>query len=1518
MTFPTGALPWDVARLATFVFRAWLRQKAMQSQPGPPKSFFRRVDDHLFPMLGDPQPNIIQPFPLFADPMGGQPNFDAWHGSILTTDANASGALTFLWHLRALITGNASPDILPGSRWFPLIPGPDQPAGTPPPANFTVTGSYPPDPPAMGAFLGVRESPTVGGATELVVDLRNGLAGPAGVQTIILLRRVGNSFETPGMPAGNDWTTFATFVQGLSPLPAGSGQITFDAGSGRLKLVTEQVSGSGVPPLDGEYSMELVLCDSAPVAYRFNTPLVGMELPPNVAIDDPKVLFSNLVDWIVSLVTPQDADQFEAVSKALAKLAKDQITTGTVDPKTIFTALAGVISGNEGIEFGPLSIAVNGSNLVPGVELGPIQPEKMEEQSLPYSIGKIKLEASLDLANAQPFDGLTVTILDLRLGTGGGTAGSGLVAGLIPDMRDMPGFMLRAGFQGGDLILEGDGKVPLQRTIGPLDIVAILIEIRTNSLTVGIDLSFQLSVIKVSVYELGIRFNFDKDPEVFLHGLGLSFDGGGIKLAGMFAEVAKAGGPPDYVGGAIVSIVGMFQLSAIGGYTQVDGEASLFIFASLVAPLGGPPYFFITGIAGGFGYNRSLPPAGLLTEHPFIKVMRGEIPIGGADAGSLALISDQFAPLNGSYWIAAGIQFISFGLINGKLIVIVRFGNKFSFSLLGLAAFGISPIAYFELGIEITADEEHFLVKAGLSPNSYIIHPDIFSLRGDFGLGVWYASPHQGDFILSIGGYHPYFKKPEHYPELARLSVKCSIFGFVRLTVEAFFACTPRALMAGVSISLSAEFAGIGAGLDVYIDVFITWDPFYLIARMGVTVWFEFLGRHEIGVELQIRTPEFGGIATIDLALVSFDVEFGADENPPPPRLDQFVTRQLGAPAEQGAYVAETQRYKANLKAFNTSDDDAGLFKIDITAGRTTKKQSASSKQEGLDTPVPVNAEFAFTLRTKMPLREVDAPDPLTLPLHGEVELPLCNIMNLEADLNLTTGGFNANSPKVTRSRTADYYPVANFGDKLGAAQADDLGARAAVTKTASAEPVIALTDGIVFDCSAKPTVVPVDLVGLSEEDSLADDEYPLPFGAPQPLPVFRTSKSAVFFKNAIPFAKIMAKVNHIGSKQLALSEVLGRTWAPLHVFQYLGDVQRLQVGAVIKGLTFSVVPQQAKLGAAPAPPPVIGVPSSPRRRAELFGVSLRMAHPRSAIELQRGRLENLTRARAFSMRRLTDAKGSRAPFVAEASLAAGKSLTWRLDGGRPLKQQLVLSGSQTVRVIFQGAAEDLISDQYVTGNAGIEIPKRARRITLIGEGMHAPIVSSAATATATAPVRTTLIKEALGIEHDSTLLALGRRVFAGHGCVLVANSGLPFAARPMDSVPGFKVLRGATNFTVHWPAVPNGALVLTLEPIAGGEPAPALNEVRWLSAGAELRGLTTVIGASATALVMDVTAPKSWLLEVDLGTKWRLTGIVVMQKSARDMSNRLRARTVWDLVDDRLQLSSQQPPTSIALQVTQ
>ena len=110
-----------------------------------------------------------------------------------------------------------------------------------------------------------------------------------------------------------------------------------------------------------------------------------------------------------------------------------------------------------------------------------------------------------------------------------------------------------------------------------------------------------------------------------------------------------------------------FQLSAIGGYSQTDkGEASIFLFAVLIAPIGGPPFFFITGIAGGFGYNRKLPPPGPVASNPFMQLMNGGLQLSGDDAVQFKALSSEFMVMASDYWVAAGVKFTTFGFIQAR------------------------------------------------------------------------------------------------------------------------------------------------------------------------------------------------------------------------------------------------------------------------------------------------------------------------------------------------------------------------------------------------------------------------------------------------------------------------------------------------------------------------------------------------------------------------------------------------------------------------------------------------------------------------------------------------------------------------------------------------------------------------------------------------------------------------------------------------------------------------------------
>lgn len=1490
LQYPNNVIAWDAARLATFVLQAWIHQQAAGG------GFFQRVDDHLFPMLGDPEapPNnpLIRSFPLVGNTMGQGFDINNWKNSVFSTDNGAAGALTFLWHLRALLTGNESPDFFSGSYFFPLISGA---SGSTPPTLADIVGPYDPGPSSV--WFGIT---TDNGILSLVLDVYDSNGNPC---PRITLATVQNGTLTRPTLGATEFNTIAGFLASYVPTAIGIGEISATQSNGkwRITLLKEELTSTGLTGFDGWYELQLYLEQDQPIAYKLKTPTFELDLPPVGNPADGGLIFATVFQWLLSALPAEETGTLGPVISQIADFVQ-KVIAGNADVDqlaldlimTVAALVGPVVANATQLDIDPLYIEIAAGSIKPSIQLGPLKPGDLG--NLPIHIGKIKLEGDLAISTSQcAVQSITLTITDLRFGEGGGAKqATGLLASLLPDLREAEGFQVSLKYILPDQVtVTGGGKIPIQRSIGPLDIVSLLVDIREDSLSVGIDLSFKLAMLTVSAYELGIQFPFDgSTPTPFLHGLGVGFDASGIKLVGMFAEVKQPGSTQgDYVGGAVVSIVNMFELSAIGGYTQINNEASLFIFGSLVAPLGGPPWFFVTGIAGGFGYNRSLPPPGLVADHPFMRVMRGEISANGPTTEVLQQLSQYFAATKGQHWIAAGIQFTCFGFINGKVVVAVAFGHKFSLNILGLASFGIKPLAYFELGLEATADEEKFLLKAGLSPNSYIIHPDIFSLRGDFALGVWHAAPNAGDFVLSIGGYHPYFKKPDHYPDLARVGCKAVVYNFVHLSVECFFACSPQALMAGAAVSLWAEFAGIGAGLDVYLDVFIRWDPFFLLARMGVTVWFEFFGRHEIGVDLEIHTPPFGGVATIDLALVSFDIAFGAEiDDQPWPLLHEFVSSQLGVPASLSDGLTHVDTFNA--------EDQAGLVRVDFLSGRTAKAELPdSAKQEGVDQPVSMAAEFSFSVRTRLPIKEgyVDANIQPPTTLSGEVDLPLCNKLDLTTELRVSA----ANISNSRRERVTDFFPAANFGDPLPSAQADDKGARQSVGDIDTSKASIALTEGTIFHYEALLDSPP-SLTAKSQEDSLPDEEYPLPLGDPESGQVgFKFPKMTTLFSPAPLAVHFTPKAAIVGRRQAALAAMTQYSIPPLHIFSRAADGQRFSVPVKIKGLTVAAPPTDAVIM---APPP------SPNRRAELFGVNLRIVPPKAPINLKKPRLETLSRARNLTTRYLTPPDGVTGSFRTDVGVQAGKAVHLDLSGGRIQRNVLTISGEQTVRAIYLGRADDVIADTYVTGGVQtVEVPRRARRLVLCGEGFEPPVSAS---------TRTAVAQEAIGIEHDSVLLALGRNTFAAHGCVLETSTALSLSPRPLDSVPGFEVLRAATNFRIHFPAVDRlWSLLLAVRPIVDS-PGSAVEEIRWASLDATLDSLTTVIGPQATAFVMPVTADRPWTLSIDLGKKWRLVSAVVCGHDTRELVPLLRSQSNWDFVDDRFTRPAVATTTNVTMEV--
>ncbi|MCV7221236.1 DUF6603 domain-containing protein [Mycolicibacterium elephantis] len=1444
-------LGWDAARLAVFVLKAFIAQRAATGT----EPFFERVLEHLFPMLGDP-PDPIMPFPI-VDEMGQPADFTDWSDSVLQGE-DAAGPLTFLWHLRALLTGNEDPQFWPGSMFFPLVDG--TPNGNPPTmADALDDQQYPPAAPGAGAWVGVLTDPP--DAFTFVIDLWNAASQRC---RIPIAKWDGSTLTRPPLQ-----------LNPLDLIGFGTPEIAF--ASGELALISHTVADG---PLQGDFAIALALAQNQPPAIVLKTPpaFPDLSFPP-----DATTLAADLTSSIVTVAS--DGTEFEPLTNALAALVHDAITGQPASGPTLLAALVAIASqavGGSGtdvvlpVDDVELTLDLAGTDhLTAGVAYGPVDSGGENPDLV---IGKLSAGVDIVLgSDDRVLDGFHLGFENMRLGDRG--SGGGIVASLIPDMREMPGFGLQLAYSASvepPITLTGGGKIPIQRTVGPLEIAALLVDLREKSLAIGLDLGFELGPIVVAAYELGLEVRFDDGAVTpFLHGLGLAMDTDMIKLGGFFAAMETAQGQTDYVGGAVVSVAGYFELSAIGGYTQLPNvDPSLFIFASLVAPLGGPPWFFMTGVAGGFGFNRALPNPELMLDHPFLKVMRGELAVSGDAATALKELSVQFAAEEGQFWIAAGIQFISFGFINGRVVVAIAFGHKFSFSILGMASFSLEPIAYIEIGILTTVDEEKFVLRASLSPNSYILHPDIFSLQGDIALCAWYAPPHDGDFLFSIGGYHPEFKKPEHYPELVRVGAKATLYEFVHLSVEVFFACTPQALMAGAKAALWGEFMGIAAGCEVYVDVLITWDPFFLRAGLGVVLWFEFFGRHEIGVHLDIYTPEFGGTATIDLAIVSFEVAFGAEiAEPPAPAIHEFMGKQLALPATELPPATGLQQAGARVPAFNTADSP-GLLRVEFLSGRVgVAPDEDAEQQEGTDpsAPVRLGPEWSFLVRTRLPLDPDDVPgdgDAFPSVVAGEVNLPLCRQLGLTSRFAVTSAALDDPevSDAVGRSWITDFHPAATFGPSL--LDTGQTGTQAAA-KLDSATPSVPLVEGMMVDCG--PEIPPAPALNASRsEKSTSSEAYPLPLGDEAPGPLIAVNDR--FFFGA---TQLQATLPSGGSRRnSALTALRGRTRRPLTL--NLKSAALLNTVKLSAGARFSVA------GTAAAPIPRTSPPLSPARALELQPVSLRVLSIRSDHATPYRKLETVTPAVNFSERHLTDASGARGVIRTDVELPAGEAQRLEFGGGGAAAVALRMSGDQHVRTVAFDGGGGVLLDRHARGGGALKLPAGTTTAVLVGTG------SAAAHATA-------------GVDSDTTLLAVSPRSFVAPGCVVTTRTPLHTVVHALDGMPGAELFAGARSVDVAFRATKKAAvLVIRVVPLVE-RPGPAERQVRWRAIGARLRDLVPVVGADAVSLTMAVTADRAWRLEVDLGPEWRLDGIAVVPGGTDRLVAELRRGAGRDLVDDAI-----------------
>ncbi|MEU9337035.1 DUF6603 domain-containing protein [Streptomyces sp. NPDC048290] len=472
-----------------------------------------------------------------------------------------------------------------------------------------------------------------------------------------------------------------------------------------------------------------------------------------------------------------------------------------------------------------------------------------------------------------------------------------------------PATRAEAGGSGGN----GVGAwVDIGRDIGPLSVYRIGVSYDDGTLWMGVDGALTAAGFSLSVagLALGIGLTDGALPvQVRLDGLGVRFVRPPLTVAGALVDRRRPGYDLMVQGGLTVEMP-TFGVMALGAYQRrTGGETSMFVFGRATAAFGGPPPFRVTGVALGFGYNSSvrIPAQDQVGQFPFVAGLDGGLPddpmaaLGQLTDGPNPWVTDR----QGQIWLAGGLDFTSFEFIRARVLLLLEAGAGLTVALLGRATASFPKEGtkkYARIGVDLRIVYQSArgeLAATAQLVDSYVIDPSCV-LTGGFAFSSWFGpSPHAGDFVLTVGGYHPDYKPvPAYYPVVPRLGFTWSVGSAVTVSGGAYFALTPNAVMAGGSLDVRYKAGNVEAWLTAQANLLIQWAPLHFRAgisiRVGARVKLLFTLSGEIGASLDLWGPPTGGTVTAKFLFITVTVKFGAPlSGPAALTWDEFRTQLL-------------------------------------------------------------------------------------------------------------------------------------------------------------------------------------------------------------------------------------------------------------------------------------------------------------------------------------------------------------------------------------------------------------------------------------------------------------------------------------------------------------------------------------------------------------------------------------------------------------------------------------------------
>ncbi|KAL8672156.1 MAG: hypothetical protein Q9168_003379, partial [Polycauliona sp. 1 TL-2023] len=532
----------------------------------------------------------------------------------------------------------------------------------------------------------------------------------------------------------------------------------------------------------------------------------------------------------------------------------------------------------------------------------------------------------------------------------------------------------------------GSTKAPLGKAVGPLNIQNIGLQTKNGNLYLLIDATVALGPLQMTIVGFGVgipigSFNLNElkklrvdDFSIILSGMSVYFNSPPVLISGVFV-IDSTPAYEAYKGGLEISMA-PYSMLAVGEYqhTFANDLKSVFVFGRFDGPLLTLEFAEISGVEVGFGYNYSLrtPLASDVLNFPLVQGVTTQ----SDPMTTLTQFSKYVTVEQDSVWFAFGFKMDAIQVLSMDAAAIIQFSaSDFKVAIVGIASASMPPRAtnrremflYVELGVVAALDVTggSLTCQAQLTPNSFVLYPDCH-LVGGFAFCYWFGnSPYAGDWVFTVGGYHPAYKPPSYYPVVPRVGINWNLSNVLTVRGEGYFAITPQVCMGGGRLLATFNAGPIYAHFEAWASFLINFKPFFFEAEIGVSISVGFkcdiglihIDIHaHLGADLMLSGPSFGGVVHVDLHIHNFSIYFGDQNNKPGP---------LDWPG-----FLELVRQSRPTSSVGLASSSSALIVNALVSGSATD-QVASSTQRTSDMWAVRAGAVSFRVECKFPIDDM-------------------------------------------------------------------------------------------------------------------------------------------------------------------------------------------------------------------------------------------------------------------------------------------------------------------------------------------------------------------------------------------------------------------------------------------------------------------------------------------------------------------------------------------------------------------